>query len=219
MSKREDFISTIENHKLVCIFRPKYKDINVVVKAAFTCIDAGAKIIEITYDHTGYKQNSFDIVKKIKAECGDKAFVGFGTVLTLDEAKECMDCDADFLVSPTFNKEISDFAKEKDIYYMPGVFTANEAVLAVSEGNPIVKLFPAGEVGLDYAKALMKPLAYIKFFGVGKMTPDFYRESLKAGLVGCAISSAINSNAILDKEDYDSIANTVKQFIDIAKEN
>lgn len=216
MSKREDIKETIEKEKLFCIFRAKYKDIDVVVKAALACVDAGAKIIEITYDHTGYASNSFEIVKKVKQEVGDKAYVGFGTVLTLDEAKQCMECNADFLVAPTFNKEISDYCKDNDVFYMPGVFTANEAVNAVNEGNPIVKLFPAGEVGLDYAKALLKPLAHIKFFGVGKMTKDFYKECLDAGLVGCAISSAINANSILDKQDYEGIKNTVKEYIEIA---
>lgn len=218
MSKRDQIIQDLEKEKLICIFRAKYKDINVIIDAASACIATGAHFIEITYDHTGYANNSFQIVKALKDKYKDKAYIGFGTVLNLDEAKKCLKYTDDYIVAPTFSKEISDYCKENDIYYMPGVLTATEAVNAYQEGNPIVKLFPTGEIGLDYAKALMKPLGFIKYFGVGKMTTEFYEECLKFGFVGCGVSSSINSLEILDAKDYTYIQNKVSEYIAISKQ-
>ncbi|SJZ96165.1 bifunctional 4-hydroxy-2-oxoglutarate aldolase/2-dehydro-3-deoxy-phosphogluconate aldolase [Anaerorhabdus furcosa] len=204
--------------KMMCIFRVDDVSEEIIVKAATSCVEVGAKFIEITYNHEGLHDKTMSIVKKIKHEIKDKgAYVGVGTVLTIEEAKEAIGSESDFIVAPIFDKEIQDYANEKDIYYMPGIFTASEACAAYKGGAKIVKLFPTGEVGLDYAKALMKPLGFIKYFAVGKMSPDLFNECLRNGFVGAGISSSINSKDILVNERYDEIKEKIKNYREIAQ--
>lgn len=213
MNYKETVCDALMQEKMMCIFRVEDIEDRVVIKAAISCVEAGAKFIEITYNHNGLHEKTMKIVSQIKTQLkGSGAYVGVGTILTINEAKEAIDAGSDFIVAPIFDTETQEYANAHDIYYMPGIFTASEACAAYKGGAKIVKLFPTGEVGLDYAKALMKPLGFIKYFAVGKMSPELYEECLKTGFVGAGISSSINSREILLKENYSLIRERVKEY-------
>ena len=217
MTKKQLVHDFIIQSKMMCIFRTNEIPKETIITAAKTCIENGAKLIEITYNHNEFEEKTFEIVKGIKEQIGKNGYVGVGTVMNENEAQKCIDAGADFLVAPTLNEKVLKLANKNDLYYMPGIFTASEAYKAYERGSDIVKLFPTGEVGLDYAKALMKPLGFIKYFAVGKMTPENFEACLKIGFVGAGISSSINSNEILLAENYSEIANKIKKYVKIAK--
>lgn len=215
--RSEQILNDLYKHKFMCIFRVNEVDENILVKASLACVQGGARFIEITYNHEEYEEKTLQVISKIKNALQGQAYVGAGTILNLDEAKRVVASGADFIVAPTLSKQVLHYAKEQDIYYMPGIFTASEACEAYSDGAKLVKLFPTGEVGLDYAKALMKPLGFIKYFAVGKMTPEFFEECMKLGFAGAGISSSINQKEILLSENYDLIRQKVQVYAEIAK--
>ena len=216
MSFNQILLNQLYEHKLMCIFRVNEIETSRLVKAAQACVDGGARFIEITYNHEAYEDKTLEVVKAIKEQLKDKAYVGVGTVLNLREALRVHEAGADFIVAPTLNLEVLTYAKDHQLFYMPGVFTATEAYEAYAHGVEMVKLFPTGEIGLDYALALMKPMGFIKYFAVGKMTPEFYEDCLKAGFAGAGVSSSINQKDILMKDDFDLICQKVKHYVEIS---
>lgn len=60
---------------------------------------------------------------------------------------------------------------------MPGALTPTEIVAAHGAGADIVKLFPAGTLGVDYIKAVRGPLGYIDMSAVGGVKPKMWSSS------------------------------------------
>lgn len=216
MKKVEVIEKDLLASKLMCIFRVNDIDTETIVEASKVCVQNNAKFIEITYNHEEYEEKTFEVIQKVKALVGRDVYVGCGTVLTVEEAKKAIAAGSDFIVAPILNLDVLKYAHENDVFYMPGVLTATEAYEAYRNGAHIVKLFPTGEIGLDYAKALMKPLGFIKYFAVGKMTTKSFEECLNAGFVGAGVSSSINSKEILLSKNYDLIGKKVREYVRVA---
>jgi 2-dehydro-3-deoxyphosphogluconate aldolase/(4S)-4-hydroxy-2-oxoglutarate aldolase len=89
--------------------------------------------------------------------------IGAGTILTLDEAKQAVAAGAQFLVSPVFTDEVSAFAKEKKVPYVPGCATAQEAYTAWQKGGRPIKIFPAPCLGgPELIRRLLNPLPFLE---------------------------------------------------------
>lgn len=107
--------------------------------------------------------------------------VGAGTVLTGDDVTRVTDAGARFVVSPGFDDEVVDRARELGVLPVPGVATATEVQRALRAGVDHLKLFPAGQLGgRAMIDALAAPFATVRFLpsgGVSAATMAHYRES------------------------------------------
>ena len=123
---------------------------------------------------------------------------------------------ASFVVSPVLDKGVIEEAARLDLMCMPGAGSATEALRAYEWGADYVKLFPAGEMGIGYARALMAPLGFIKYFAVCRMTPGFFEECLRAGFAGAGVSSCINAPELIASRAFDEIERRVAEYVAIA---
>ncbi len=126
-------------------------------------------------------------MRALKAEYGDDACVGMGTVLDVNTAREAMDAGADFVVSPAFQPDVVSEVMANDILMGPGVATASEAVAAWDMGVKLLKLFPIGALGIAYFSAIFGPLKHMTFMCNGAMNDQNAREFLQAGAVACGM--------------------------------
>ena len=126
-------------------------------------------------------------MRALKAEYGDDACVGMGTVLDVNTAREAMDAGADFVVSPAFQPDVVREVMANDILMGPGVATASEAVAAWDMGVKLLKLFPIGALGIAYFSAIFGPLKHMTFMCNGAMDDQNAREFLQAGAVACGM--------------------------------
>ena len=126
-------------------------------------------------------------MQAVKAEYGDDACVGMGTVLDVPTARAVLDAGADFAVSPAFQPEVVAAVLAQDILMGPGVATPSEAAAAWGMGVKLLKLFPIGALGIDYFKAVFGPLGHMSFMCNGAMTDQNAREFLSAGAVACGM--------------------------------
>ncbi len=94
--------------------------------------------------------------------------VGAGTVLSIDQAKEAVDCGATFLVTPGFNGKVVQWCLEKDVPVAPGCATPTDLQMAVDMGLDVVKFFPAEALGgLKTLKAVAAPYTAMRFIPTG----------------------------------------------------
>jgi len=95
-------------------------------------------------------------------------FVGAGTVLSLDKAKDAVRRGARFIVSPGFDAEMVSWCLEQEIAVYPGCVTPTEITAALKLGIDIVKFFPANVYGgITTIEALAGPFPNVRFIPTG----------------------------------------------------
>ena len=108
-------------------------------------------------------------------------------------------------------------ANQLGMVSMPGALTPTEIVAAYDMGADIVKLFPAGELGLGYIKAVRGPLVHIPMSAVGGVKPENVGEFLNAGVCGFGVGSQIVLTKAVKSGDDAAIEARAKEFTDAIK--
>ena len=162
-------------------------------------IEVGFEAIEIPLNSPD-PFTSIEIAAKLAPPA---CLIGAGTVLNADEVDRLAEAGGRLMVSPNVAPEIIVRASAHGMITMPGVFTATEAMLAVSTGASALKFFPAsvlGAAGINAIRAVLPGgmeigavggvsevdfTAYaavgIRTFGMGS---SLYRPGASAGDVG-----------------------------------
>lgn len=215
MSAVKDMI--FEN-KIVAIIRGIGSD--RILDAVGALLDGGIKLLEVTFNHEDEKKtlDTLKCLELIKKKYGDKVCLGAGTVLTADQVKMAVDAGAEYIISP--NTDISVIYKTKELgkISMPGSFTPSDVVIAHNAGADIVKLFPAGVLGIEYIKALLGPLSHIPMFAVGGVTVDNVNLFIKAGAKGVGVGGNLVDKKAIYAGEYDKITQVAKAYVEKLKE-
>ena len=95
---------------------------------------------------------------------------------------------------------------------MPGALTPSEVVAAHSAGAGIVKLFPAGDLGVGYIKAMMAPINHIPMVAVGGVDDKNLKEFLDAGLHGAGIGSNIVNAKLIKEGRFAELTELAKKY-------
>ncbi|MFT3998215.1 MAG: 2-dehydro-3-deoxy-6-phosphogalactonate aldolase, partial [Asticcacaulis sp.] len=133
---------------LVAILRGLRPDEAVDVGEAL--IAAGFKVVEVPLN----SPQPFVSIERLVTALGERAIVGAGTVLTLDDVQKLSDAGGQICISPNTNVEVIRFAKALGQISFPAFFTATEAFQAIAAGADALKLFPAELAGPKGLKAL-----------------------------------------------------------------
>jgi len=91
----------------------------------------------------------------------DDALVGAGTVLDAETARAAQLAGAEFLVTPTVNRNVIRTANRYGTPIAVGAYTPTEALEAYQAGADAVKVFPAKTGGPDHVAAIGGPLPQI----------------------------------------------------------
>ncbi len=81
------------------------------------------------------------------AQCDADILVGAGTITTPELLEQAVNAGACFAVSPAFDPDISESARELGVPLIPGVATAGECQRAWRTGHTLLKFFPAEASG------------------------------------------------------------------------
>ena len=213
----EQVLARIQEEKLVAILRGVPMDrIDGVVGAL---VRGGVRILEFTFDHAEpdcVKANAEKIRRTVE-KFGDQVLVGCGTTLTIEEVEAAHDAGACLVISPNVDMAVIRRTKQLDMVSMPGALTPTEIVAAYDLGADIVKLFPAGELGLGYIKAVRGPLKHIPMSAVGGVKPENVGEYLDAGVCGFGVGGPLVLSAAVKSGDDAAIEERAKAFTDAIK--
>jgi 2-dehydro-3-deoxyphosphogluconate aldolase/(4S)-4-hydroxy-2-oxoglutarate aldolase len=174
----------------------------------------GIDVFEITMT----VPDAIDLIKDLVKRFGDTALIGAGTVLTLQQAKDCVAAGAKFIISPALNLETVKFCGENEIAVMPGALTPTEIVTAWNAGADFVKIFPAGALGgASYLKSLKAPLPQIKMIPTGGVSLKNAADFIKAGANAIGVGAdLVDLDALRDGREAE-IAERAKQYLEIVK--
>ena len=207
-------LQQIQEKRIIAIIRGvSSKDILETAKAL---IAGGVRLMEITFDHTSDAgmQNTLDCFDILTKELGGEILMGAGTVLTPEEVELACAHGAKYIISPNTDEAVIRRTKELGLVSMPGALTPTEVVLAKNYGADIVKLFPAGDLGIGYIKSVKAPLAHISVSAVGGVNENNIGDFAKAGVDGFGIGSNLVSAKVVAAGDFARITETAKKLVE-----
>ena len=175
-------LRTISSSGIVAGMRGDFPP-DVALRVSEVLMHEGISVFEMMMNST----EPIAAMQAVKAEYGDAACVGMGTVLDVEAAMAVLDAGADFVVSPAFQPEVVTAVMDRGILMGPGVATPSEAVAAWDMGVKLLKLFPIGALGIDYFTAIFGPLKHMTFMCNGAINDQNARDFLQAGAVACGM--------------------------------
>jgi 2-dehydro-3-deoxyphosphogluconate aldolase/(4S)-4-hydroxy-2-oxoglutarate aldolase len=197
----EQGLKEIERTRVVAIIRGvEEQHIEPVAEAL---LEGGVTVMEITLNTPG----ALHMISLLQEKLGDRAYVGAGTVLDLDDAKQAVNAGAAFLVTPNTDEDVIRWAKEQQIPIFPGALTPTEVVKAWKAGATAIKIFPSGSLGISYIKELMGPLSHIPMMAVGGVTEENIKQFLQIGCYGLGIGGSLINLKEIKSGNYGWITN------------
>lgn len=149
-------------------------------------LDAGFDAIEIPLNSPQWQQSIGDMVQAF----GQRALIGAGTVLQLQQVDELAELGSKLVVTPNTQPAVIARAVQHGMTVCAGCATASEAFSALEAGAQALKIFPSVSFGPEYIKALKAVLPpLVPVFAVGGITPENLHLYLAAGCVGAGLGS------------------------------
>lgn len=201
---RTAIVERIEQAKLVAIIR--LDDTSSIGDLLKTLYRSGIRVMEITSNTPNY---CAEITKA--RELLPEGLIGAGTILNESMAQNAIAAGAQFLVSPNVNAAVIEAAHKADIPILTGALTPTEIATALEYNADIIKLFPAGALGIPYLKLLKGPFEKVKFFAVGGINIANAAEWLNAGACGIGIGGALTTGSLSE------IKSVAEQLVKLTK--
>ena len=189
-------------------------DAKDAVPTAKALLAGGVDVMEITFRTAA----AADSIKAVSESCPDM-LIGAGTVVTLDQCKQALECGAQFIVSPGLDPEVVSWCVERNVPITPGCVTPTEIIAAMKLGLNVVKFFPAGVYGgLKAMKALAAPFGRIKFIPTGGVEAKNLKEYLEAPFVHAVGGSWLCPKKEIAAGNFDAVTALCHEASRIVKE-
>jgi 2-dehydro-3-deoxyphosphogluconate aldolase / (4S)-4-hydroxy-2-oxoglutarate aldolase len=145
-------------------------------------------------------------IAALRAECPD-AIVGAGTVLDAAAAFAAVSAGAQFLVSPAVQEDVLRAGHRYGLAVLPGAATPTEISRAMELGADMVKLFPAGSLGVEFMRAVAAAMPHVPFVPTGGVTAENAPDWIAAGAVAVGVGGS------LTKGDPEGIQRRAEQLV------
>jgi 2-dehydro-3-deoxyphosphogluconate aldolase/(4S)-4-hydroxy-2-oxoglutarate aldolase len=152
-------------------------------------VDAGLDVIELPLTMPG----ALRAIETLAAR-RPGALVGAGTVLDEASARAAILAGARFLVSPGLDRGVVATAHRYGAAALPGVQTPTEMADALAMGADLLKVFPAGQLGPGFVKAVAAPLPQAPLVPTGGVSAGNAGEWLDAGAVALGVGGALTAS-------------------------
>lgn len=208
---RDYLIELVLKTKVVAIVRGLESGYEGLAQALY---DGGVRAIEVTFNQKDPSQwsKTTNAIRGIKALMGDKMAVGAGTVTSTELVKLAYDAGAQFIVSPDVDPEVICLTRELGLVSMPGAMTPTEIKQAHNAGADFVKVFPAGNLGSGYIKAVRGPLNHIRMLAVGGVSEKNAAEFMRVGCVGVGVGGNLVNKDWIANGEFQKITALAQQL-------
>lgn len=208
---RMNLTQVLLESRLVAIVRGISREAAITAGKGMT--DGGIRLMEVTLNTPG----AHEIIGDWRTRHEGQAYVGAGTVLNVQMAKEAVAAGAQFLVSPNVDLSVIEYAVEHGVEIWPGAMTPTEIVAAHEAGARVVKLFPMASLGLPYLREIKAPLNHIPLLATGGANLDNITDYYAAGAAAVGLGSALLPREALVAGDHEQIAACTHAFVEAAR--
>ena len=214
---KAQLMQKIEEEKIIAIVRGVGPE--QCMKVADALYAGGIRLMEVTYDQKNPDsfQATADAIAAIAKAFGGRMLVGAGTVTSPELVELTAQAGGMYIVSPDCNEAVIRKTLELGLVSMPGALTPTEVLAAHEAGADFVKLFPIGNLGVAYAKAIMAPISHVKMLAVGGVNETNVADFLKTGMCGAGIGGNLANKKWIEEGRYDKITETAKALVAAVK--
>lgn len=184
---RSAIIDALARHRVVPVVRNA--DADVARSIARSCIAAGLGLVEITLT----TPDACAIIADLVADAPADVTIGAGTVLDADQLDAAVTAGAAFLVSPATDPDVMAAATAAGVPMIPGAATPTEVATGARHGAPVVKIFPAGSLGLPFLRAIRAVMPHVPLMPSGGVGVADVPAWLAAGAIAVSIGSELDA--------------------------
>lgn len=214
---REQVIQKIREEKLIAIVRGIRPEL--CLKVADALYEGGVRLMEITYsqkDPDSWVQTA-EAIQAVAEEYEGRMMVGAGTVTSVELVELTHSHKGQYIISPDTDVAVIKRTRELGMVSMPGAMTPSEIKQAYNAGADFVKLFPAGNLGPGYLKAIKAPLNHIPILAVGGISDANVQDFLAAGADGFGIGGNLAKKAWIDAGEFGKLTEAAKATVKAIK--
>ena len=209
----DEVVQRIGNVGIIPVVRASSAD--EAQRAVDTICAAGIDVIEVTMT----VPDAPAVIRQVVRHYSGKVLTGAGTVLTKEQAKQCLDAGAEFLVSPGLAPTVLQAAAAERKLAIPGVLTPTELMSARSEGALLVKIFPCGNAGgPKYLKSLKAPFPDAQLIPTGGVNVSNAAEYIAAGAFGLGIGADLVDLAALRQGQTQKILEAARALVEAVRQ-
>lgn len=172
--------------------------------------------IELTM-RTEYSYKALEILAKYYPDLPRAA----ATVISTEQVNKILDLGTNIIISPGFQPNMLEYAKNKNYDYIPGVATPSEIEQCLSYGHKYLKFFHAGVFGgIEWLKGVGAVYSHtgVKFMPLGGVSINNVLEYLKQPNVFACGGSWLCSRDILKEKNWTEMKNRFKKASELIKE-
>lgn len=176
---KKNVMELISEEKIYPIVRNK--DAQKAVDIAHALIEGGIKVMEITIENPSLYSAITEISKD--------AIVCAGGIITQQQAEQALTCGAKLFSSPIYQMNMVKISKNRQMPFIAGASTPNEAYDAWKSRIPLIKIFPVTALGgVQYIEDILRPMPFLNLMPMGHIqlseVMDYIRVGAKAVGVG-----------------------------------
>lgn len=171
--------------------------------------------IELTM-RTEYSYKALEILAKYYPNLPRAA----ATVISKEQVDKILDLGTNIIISPGFQPNLLEYAKNKNYDYIPGVATPSEIEQCLSYGHKYLKFFHAGVFGgIEWLKGVGAVYSHtgVKFMPLGGVSINNVLEYLKQPNVFACGGSWLCSRDILKEKNWTEMKNRFKKASELIK--
>ena len=205
MSAAELFRQRLDECPLVAIIRGVTPgEVEAVGEAIYA---AGIRIIEVPLN----SPDPLESIGRLAKRLGERALIGAGTVLQVEQVQQVKDSGGQLVVSPSTFAPVIEATVAAGMVSSPGFFTPSDAYEALRAGAHALKLFPAEAASPAVVKAQRAVLPRdVPIIVVGGVTPANMKPYLDAGADGFGLGSGLYAPG----RSLDEVASSARAYVE-----
>ena len=195
----KNLITSLAEQKIFPIIRSSNPDI--VVNTVEALLKGGLKIMEVNVE----APLIYDAISSVSKH----ADICAGGIITSMQAHAAIMAGAKCFSSPIFHMNLVKLSKDKQIPYLAGTSTANEAYEAWKARIPLVKIYPITALGGPlYIEDLKRPMPFLSVLPQGNVKLSEVKSYIDAGATAVGVG-----RDLYDGYSYSEITERVKEAI------
>ncbi len=184
------------------------------VKLAEALLAGGIDLMEFTFNQKKPEswQETAEVISQVGKHMEGRMLVGAGTVIRMEQLDLAAKAGAKFIITPNTNCDMIRKVKEYGLAAFPGALTPSEIVSAYEAGADAVKVFPVGNLGAGYIKAVKAPLSHIPLMAVGGVNEKNAADFFAAGCAGIGVGGNLVNQTWIENGEWEKITALAAEF-------
>ena len=188
--------------------------VNYMLDLAQALCAGGIDLMEITFSQAEPKtwKDTAAAIKAVNEYMQGNMLVGAGTVITNEQLDLAYKAGAKYIITPNVNPVFIRRVKQYGMLAFPGALTPSEIEEAFEAGADAVKVFPAGQLGPAYIKAVRAPLSHIPLMAVGGVNEKNAADFVAAGCCGVGVGGNLVNKHWIMAGEWDKISDLAAEY-------